>query len=70
MTNNREMESLLRMAGRATAMAHAASDPWLKSQWQEIARAYKDVAQSRVQASPSPGRLRVPDPVERGQDNG
>lgn len=44
-TNEQQIESFLRMAGRAAAMANAASDPWLKAQWTEIAGAYKDVAQ-------------------------
>ena len=44
-TNEREIEGFLRMAGRAAAMANAASDPWLKAQWTEIAGAYRDVAQ-------------------------
>jgi hypothetical protein len=43
-TNEQEIESLLRMAGRAAAMANATSDPWLKAQWTEIAGASKDVA--------------------------
>ena len=45
MSDEREIESFLRMAGRAAAMANAASDPWLKAQWLEIAGAYRDVAQ-------------------------
>ena len=69
MTNEREIESFLRMAGRAAAMANATSDPWLKAQWTEIAGAYKDVAQSRMQA-PAPARLGAPGPVERGKADG
>lgn len=45
MKDEQQIESFLRMAGRAAAMANATSDPWLKAQWTEIAGAYKDVAQ-------------------------
>ena len=51
MSDEREIESLVRMAGRAAAMANAASDPWLKAQWTEIAGAYKDVARGYGQKS-------------------
>jgi hypothetical protein len=44
-TNEQEVESFLRMAGRAAAVANATSDPWLKAEWTEIAGAYRDVAQ-------------------------
>jgi hypothetical protein len=50
-------------------MANATSDPWLKAQWTEIAGAYKDVAQSRMQA-PAPARLGALGPVERGKADG
>ena len=44
-TNEQEIESFLRMAGRAAAVANATSYPWLKAEWTEIAGAYRDVAQ-------------------------
>jgi len=69
MTNKQEIESFLQMAGRAAAMANAASDPWLKAQWAEIAGACRDVAQSRMQAS-APANLRAPGRVEKGKDDG
>jgi len=62
MTNEQEIESFLRMAGRAAAMANATSDPWLKAQWAEIAGAYRDVAQEY-------GKKTVLD-RERGKGNG
>lgn len=62
MTNEQEIESFLRMAGRAAAMANATSDPWLKAQWTEIACAYRDVAQGY-------GKNVVSD-RERGKGNG
>ena len=66
MKEEREIESFLRMAGRAAAMANAASDPWLKAQWTEIAGAYKDVAQEYARKKLS-GRGSL---AERGKDNG
>jgi hypothetical protein len=68
-TDEREIESFLRMAGRATAIANTASDPWLKAQWMEIAGAYRQVAQSRRQAA-VPASRRAPGPVEGGKDDG
>ena len=71
MKTERKIESYLRMAGRAAAMANAASDTWLKTQWQEIARAYKDVAQEHISATASePGGVGVLYPVERGAGDG
>ena len=71
MTNNREIESLMRMAERAAAMADATADPWLKAQWAEIANAYTDTAQSRMQAAVSAsGPRRAPDPAEGGKGDG
>jgi hypothetical protein len=67
LTNEREVESFLRMAERAAAMADATADPWLKAQWAEIANAYTDTAQSRMQAA---GSRRAPDPVEGGKGDG
>ena len=48
MTKAGEVESFLRMAGRAAALADGASDPWLKAEWREVARACKNVARARM----------------------
>jgi hypothetical protein len=66
MASEREVESYLRMAGRAAAMANASADPWLKTQWQEIADAYRDVAQNHMRGA----RSTAQSPPERGKVDG
>jgi len=70
-TDERKIQSFLSMAGRAAAMAHAASDPWVKREWEEIACAYKDVAQAqRTAMAARADGLRAPRAVGRGKGNG